>query len=97
MWQVVHTWNNQRDWQMESVIRGRVSAGRVVLPAELRKEFGIEDGSEVIFSRTEHGIEIKTLDEAVRQAQEVCARYITPGVSFVDELLNERRNEAARE
>lgn len=82
---------------MKSVIRGRVSAGRVVLPAELRKELGIEDGSEVIFSRTEHGIEIKTLDEAVRQAQEVCASYVATGVSLVDELLNERRNEAARE
>ena len=31
---------------MEQVIRGKVSAGRVVLPAELRKEFGIEDGAE---------------------------------------------------
>ena len=42
-------------------------SGWVVLPAELRKEFGIEDGSEVIFSRTEHGIEIKTLDEVIKR------------------------------
>jgi AbrB family looped-hinge helix DNA binding protein len=71
--------------------------GRVVLPAELRKAFGIEDGSEVIFSRTAHGIEIKTLDEAIKEAQEICARYIRPGVSLVDELIRERREEAARE
>ena len=82
---------------METVSRGKVSAGRVVLPAELRKEYGIKDGAEVIFSRTEHGIEIRTLDEAIRQAQELCARYIPPGVSLVDELLRERREEAARE
>jgi AbrB family transcriptional regulator (stage V sporulation protein T) len=82
---------------MEGVSRGKVSAGRVVLPAELRKEFGIEDGSEVVFSRTEHGIEIKTLEEVVKQAQELCARYIKPGVSLVDELLHERRKEAERE
>jgi AbrB family transcriptional regulator, stage V sporulation protein T len=75
---------------MEDVIRGKVSAGRVVLPAEMRKEFGIEDGAEVIFSRTEHGIEIKTLDEAIKQAQELCAKYIKPGVSLVDELRKER-------
>ena len=82
---------------METVSRGKVSAGRVVLPAELRKAFGIEDGSEVIFTRTAHGIEIKTLHEAIRQAQEICARYVKPGVSIVDELLSERRGEAARE
>ena len=32
---------------MEQVIRGKVSARRVVLPAELRKEFGIEDGADI--------------------------------------------------
>ena len=75
---------------MDQVMRGKVSAGRVVLPAELRKAFGIEDGVDVLFSRTEHGIEVMTLNEAVRQAQELCAKYITPGVSLVDELRKER-------
>jgi AbrB family transcriptional regulator (stage V sporulation protein T) len=82
---------------METVSRGKVSAGRVVLPAELRRQFGIKDGSDVVFSRTEHGIEIRTIDEVVRQAQEACARYIKPGVSLVDELLRERREEAERD
>lgn len=83
---------------MEKTIRGKVSgAGRVVLPAELRKEFGIKDGSEVLFSRTPHGIEIKTLDQAVKEAQEFCSRFAKPDVSLVDELIRERREEAARE
>ncbi len=51
----------------------------------------------MVFSRTAHGIEIKTLDEVIREAQELCARYVKPGVSLVDELLRERREEAARE
>ncbi len=75
---------------MESTNRGKVSAGRVVLPAGLRREFSIEDGSDVVFSRTEHGIEIKTLAEVVKQAQQLCAQYIKPGVSLVDELRKER-------
>lgn len=82
---------------MQQVSRGKVYGGRVVLPAEMRKAFGIEDGTDVVISRTEHGIEIKTLDEAVRQAQELCAKYVRPGVSLVDELLRERREDAARE
>ena len=75
---------------------GKVSAGRVMLPAALRKEFGIKDGADVIFSRTEHGIEIKTLDEAIKQ-RKTLRRYVKPGVSVVDELIRERREEAARE
>ena len=82
---------------MEPVGRGKVSAGWVVLPAGLRKEFGIKDGSEVVFSRTEHGIEIKTLAEVVRHAQERCGRYAKPGVGVVDELIRDRREAAGRE
>jgi len=82
---------------MELISRGRVSAGRVVLPAGLRKALGIEDGSEVVFSRTEHGIEIKTLAEVVRQAQERCARFMKPGVNVVDGLIRDRREAADRE
>jgi antitoxin PrlF len=80
---------------MEQVIRGKVSGeGRVVLPAELRKEFGIKDGEEVMFSRTEYGIQITTLDQAIRQAQEMVRRYIPKGVSLVDELHQARRQDA---
>ena len=80
---------------MEEFIRGKVSAGRVVLPAELRKEFGIEDGTDVIFSRTSHGIRITTLDDAIRQAQETVRRYVPEGVSLVDDLREARRQDAA--
>lgn len=80
---------------MSDFIRGKVSgAGRVVLPAELRKDFGIEDGVEVIFSRTEHGIQVTTLDEAIRQAQELTRRYIPEGVRLVGELRQVRKQDS---
>lgn len=82
---------------MEPSSRGKVSGGRVVLPAGLRKEFGIEDGTEVVFGRTEHGIEVKTLAEVVRQAQDRFARLVRPGESVVDELIRDRREAAGRE
>lgn len=75
---------------MEHIVRGKVSSGRVVLPAEWRKAFGIEDGADIVFRRTEHGIEIQTLGEAIRQAQELCAKYVEPGRSLVEELRKER-------
>jgi len=80
---------------MNDIIRGKVSgAGRVVLPVELRKEFGIEDGEDVIFSRTEFGIQITTLDQAIRQSQELVRRYVPKGVSLVDELRDARRKDS---
>jgi AbrB family transcriptional regulator (stage V sporulation protein T) len=81
---------------MVDFIRGKVSgAGRVVVPAELRKEFGIEDGVDVVFSRTEHGIQITTLDQAIQQAQEKVRRFVPEGLSLVGELREDRRQDAA--
>jgi AbrB family looped-hinge helix DNA binding protein len=84
--------------RMTEFIRSKVSdAGRVVIPAELRKEFGIEEGEDVVFSKDEHGIRIITLREAIRQAQDYFGSLVPPGVSLSDELLRDRREEAARE
>jgi len=81
---------------MSDFIRGKVSgAGRVVVPSELRKEFGIEDGVDMVFSRTRYGIQVTTLDQAIRQAQETVRRYVPEGVSLVDELREDRRQDAA--
>jgi len=80
---------------MSDFIRGKVSwAGRVVVPSELRKEFGIEDGVDVMFNRTEHGIQMRTLDRAIRQAQELVRRYVPAGVSLVDELREDRKQDS---
>ncbi len=73
------------------------AAGRVVLPAELRKDYGIEEGQDVIFSRSEHGIQIMSIEHAIRQAQELVRRYIPEEVSLVDELHNARREDSTFE
>jgi AbrB family looped-hinge helix DNA binding protein len=84
--------------RQESVSRARVdSAGRVVIPAELRQRYGIEAGQEVILSGDDRGIHLLTFGQAVRAAQEAFAPYRKPGVSVVDELIAERREEAKRE
>jgi AbrB family looped-hinge helix DNA binding protein len=71
-------------------------AGRVVIPADLRRAFGIEDGQEVVFSRDEHSIRIIPLSAAVRQAQDLFARLAKPEVVLSEELLRERRDEGNR-
>ncbi len=71
--------------------------GRVVIPADYRKRLGIEPGDEIIVSFKDGEIKITTVREAVRRAQEIVRRYVPEGVSLVDELIQERRREAARE
>lgn len=73
------------------------SAGRVVIPADLRDLLGIKPGHDLILSGDDHGIHIQTFDQAVLAAQEAFAPYRVPGVSVVDELLRDRREEAKRE
>lgn len=79
-------------------IRARVKdAGRVVIPAELRRAFGIEDGEEVLFSRDDHGIRITPVRRAVEEAQAFFAALAEPSVSLSEELLRDRRAEEDRD
>ena len=71
--------------------------GRVVLPAEFRKEFDIEVGKTVNISSTAKGILITTPDMALRRLQKKFQKLVPKGVSIVDELIAERRKEAANE
>jgi AbrB family looped-hinge helix DNA binding protein len=71
--------------------------GRIVLPASYRNALGLCVGDDVLLER--EGDEVRVLSRmgAVRKAQEEVARYVPPEVSLVDELIADRRAEAARE
>ena len=71
--------------------------GRVVIPAEYRKRLGLRVGDNVILQLDDGEIRLYTVREAIRRAQEMVRRYVPEGVSLVDELIAERRAEAARE
>jgi AbrB family looped-hinge helix DNA binding protein len=73
------------------------SAGRVVVPSELRQRLGIEPGYDLILSVDAQGIRLQTFEQTVKAVQEAFAPYRVPGVSVVDELIREREEEARRE
>ncbi|WP_052666409.1 AbrB/MazE/SpoVT family DNA-binding domain-containing protein [Nitriliruptor alkaliphilus] len=71
--------------------------GRLVLPREIRDELGAEEGTTYI-ARVEDGALILESREAVLARMQARLRAaVPPGVSLVDELLAERRSDAARE
>ena len=73
------------------------SAGRVVVPSDLRQRLGIEPGHDLILSADDQGIHLQTFEQAVKAVQEAFAPYRVPGVSVVDELIRDREEDARRE
>ena len=73
------------------------SAGRVLLPAELRSALHLERGSRVVIEPEGMSARITPLHRVIEEVQEFFCRYKQPGESVVDELIRERRQEAAAE
>jgi antitoxin PrlF len=83
---------------MQDQFRSKVTdAGRVVIPAAYRKEFGISEGDEVLITRSDYGIQITPLRQAVRRAQELVAKYIPADVDLIDELRQFRDQDTLRD
>ncbi|MXW34110.1 MAG: AbrB/MazE/SpoVT family DNA-binding domain-containing protein [Chloroflexi bacterium] len=72
-------------------------SGRVYIPAEYRRELGLKPGDSVMVQLHEGELRIMSQLEGIRRAREIVARYVSPDRSLADELIAERRAEAARE
>lgn len=73
------------------------AAGRLVLPQRFCKSLGVKPGDEVVAVLEEGRVVIMSREQAWKSAQEIVRRYVPKGVSLADELIAERRREAARE
>jgi AbrB family looped-hinge helix DNA binding protein len=73
--------------------------GRVVVPADIRTQLGVEPGKWLGFLVEDGVVQIMSISEGVRRAKAVTARHVKrrPGRSIVDEFIAERRAEAERE
>jgi AbrB family looped-hinge helix DNA binding protein len=76
----------------------RIAAnGRVVIPAPMRAALGLRGGGAIIARLVDGAVVLESQDAAVRRAQAMVGRYLPSGSNLVDELIAERRAEAARE
>jgi AbrB family looped-hinge helix DNA binding protein len=73
------------------------SGGRLVIPAEIRRELGLKEGEPVVMRVEDGELRILSFREVLRRVQESMRPYIVPGQSVVDELIAERRAENARD
>jgi len=74
-------------------------AGRIVIPAKFRKSLDMRKGELMVLEldEDEHELRVYPVREAIRRAQEMMRKYVPEGVLLSDELIAERRAEAARE
>ena len=71
--------------------------GRMVLPANLRQQLHVEGGGLLVIREDEGRLVLESVDDAVRRAQALVRRYAPDAQNVTDELLAERRADAARE
>lgn len=72
--------------------------GRIVIPAEYRRELGLKEGDSLLLDLEADGIRMRTPEAAFDDAQAYVRARIKPGAMLLsDELIADRRAEAADE
>lgn len=71
--------------------------GRIVIPVQFRRVLQIEPGDEVRLKIVDGELRVIGKKAAIEQAQALVRKFVPEGVSLSDELIAERRTEAARE
>ena len=85
---------NMGDLRITSKI---TKGGRIVIPAKFREALGMEVGQNVTLSVTNDELRVISSKAALRRLQTLVRKHVPEGVSLVDELIRERREEAANE
>jgi AbrB family looped-hinge helix DNA binding protein len=73
------------------------SSGRIVLPADARLRSKIAEGDTVTLVEDSQGLHIKSKMQALAEARKYFAKLAPAGLSLSEEILADRRLEAARE
>ena len=78
--------------------RARITeGGRVVIPAEFRRQLDLQPGVDVILDVADGDVRIRSLRRATERAQALVRQHVPEGVSLADELIRERQEAARRE
>ena len=71
--------------------------GRIAVPATYREAIGVAEGDDVQLRLEGADLHVVSRATAIARVQAMVAKYVPEGVSLVDELIAERRREAAAE
>lgn len=81
-----------------AAVRGRlVEGGRIIVPAAYRRAMGLTKGDTVLMELRGEELLVRPAKSALRRVQERLRPYASATESIVDELIADRRAEAARD
>jgi AbrB family looped-hinge helix DNA binding protein len=79
-------------------IRAKIGeGGRIVIPANIRRAMGVGVGDELLLRVEDGELRAATRRAALKKAQAIVRRFVPEGVLLSDELIADRRREAAVE
>lgn len=73
------------------------NAGRINLPADMRRALGLAGAGRVIVTEEENGLRITTMEQNLKHIRKLARPYRPREGYASDELIAERRAEAQRE
>ena len=83
---------------MEVIVNVTVAEnGRLVVPAQLRQQLGLPKGGKLVASIVNGALVLEPFSTAIRRARDLVKSYADARDGAVEELLAERRSDAARE
>lgn len=71
--------------------------GRIAIPPKFRKKLRLKPGDDVRMTFDKDGLHIWSFEGKMRRIHEVARRYVPEGTLVSEELIADRRREAARE
>ena len=80
----------------DAVLSGKIGpGGRIVIPAPIRRELGLKTGDDVSFRVVDGALRVDSRKAALKRIQDSFLATVPRGVSLADELIADRRREAA--
>ena len=74
-----------------------VSGGRLQLPSDVRRELGLVDGDQVVMRVIDGELHIRPRRDVLKRIQAMLRPYAPADGLVSDELIQDRRTEAARD
>lgn len=73
------------------------SNGRLVIPSGVRSEIGMPEGGAMVVSVQDGKVVLEPYRDVLARVQAQVRAYVPEGISLVDEVIQDRRDEAERE
>ena len=71
--------------------------GRLVIPAAARRELNLKPGEPLLVESDGESLIVRSYESVLRETQGYFRQFLPDGTSVVDELIADRRAEAARD